>query len=175
MTKPKDRQQPKQRSSSVALVAQGHGGFLKSGGNPGNKGGTGRPPTILRDRLEGSFSDRVGVLEAIADGEPVEHFEASFLSILPHVKCPHCESPMEAGDPAAAAMLSIPAKRSARPVDRIKAIDTIGKYGPGTKVELTTVSPDVQARIQSMIALISSQPRWESAILLDRLGTEVWR
>lgn len=143
-------------------------------GNPGNVGGTGRPPSTLREKLEGSFENRVGILEQIADGEPVEHFEASFLHILPHVRCPKCESQMEATDPAALFMLSIPAKRSARPGDRIKAIDTIGKYGPGAKTEINVVSPDVIARLNTQVDIIASRPVWDSGELLDRLS-EVWK
>ena len=41
-------------------------------GNPGNAGGTGRPPSVLRERLRGSLEQRVGVLEAIADDPEVD-------------------------------------------------------------------------------------------------------
>lgn len=35
--------------SGPTLVAQKHGGALLTGGMPGNKGGTGRPPNALRE------------------------------------------------------------------------------------------------------------------------------
>ena len=50
-----------------ALVRQPHGGALLGGGLPGHVGGGGRPSSVLRERLRGSFQDRVKVLEAIAD------------------------------------------------------------------------------------------------------------
>ncbi len=50
-----------------ALVPQIHGGALYAAGVPGHVGGTGRPPSALRERLRGSFEERVRVLEEIAD------------------------------------------------------------------------------------------------------------
>ena len=57
------------KTARPALVASSHpnGGMLFTGGVPGNRGGTGRPPSVLRERLRGSFADRVNVLEEIAD------------------------------------------------------------------------------------------------------------
>ena len=49
------------------LLPQRHGGALRSGGKPGNRGGTGRPPSVIRERCRGSFEDRIVVLEEIAD------------------------------------------------------------------------------------------------------------
>jgi hypothetical protein len=48
-------------------VSQPHGGALFAGGVPGHRGGGGRPPSVLRERLRGSFDQRVRVLEEIAD------------------------------------------------------------------------------------------------------------
>ena len=50
------------------LIPQPHGGALRHGAVPGtNSGGTGRPPSAIRERLRGSFDERVAVLEDIAD------------------------------------------------------------------------------------------------------------
>lgn len=49
------------------LVEQAHGGAILQGGNPGNKGGPGRPPSALRERMRGSLEERLKVLEEIAD------------------------------------------------------------------------------------------------------------
>lgn len=38
-------------------------------GNPGNKGGLGATPSVIRDALRGSFATRVAILETIADGK----------------------------------------------------------------------------------------------------------
>src|SRR5712691_8321660 len=50
-----------------ALVPQPHGGALLDSGLPGHAGGGGRPSSALRERLRGSFQERVRVLEDIAD------------------------------------------------------------------------------------------------------------
>jgi len=50
-----------------ALVRQSHGGAILGGGLPGHAGGGGRPSSALRERLRGSFQERVSVLEEIAD------------------------------------------------------------------------------------------------------------
>ena len=50
------------------LVAQPHGGALRHGSQPGtNKGGTGRPPSAVRETLRMSFEQRIPILEAIVD------------------------------------------------------------------------------------------------------------
>lgn len=38
-------------AKTVVMIPQPHGGALKSGGNPGNVGGTGRPPSAIRARM----------------------------------------------------------------------------------------------------------------------------
>ena len=43
-----------------------NGGTLKRG-NPGNKGGTGRPSDEIRQRCRGSFDERIRVAEEICD------------------------------------------------------------------------------------------------------------
>jgi hypothetical protein len=47
------------------LIPQEHGGALRNGGT--NRGGTGRPPSEIRERLRGSFEQRIHVLEEIVD------------------------------------------------------------------------------------------------------------
>ena len=55
--------------SGPCLVEQGHGGALLTGGAKGHRGGSGRPPSAIREHCRGSFAERVKVLEQIADGE----------------------------------------------------------------------------------------------------------
>ena len=50
------------------MVAQEHGGALKSGGTPGNKGGTGRPPNELRGTLREILERGLPVLEGYVEG-----------------------------------------------------------------------------------------------------------
>lgn len=48
------------------MVPQAHGGSLRVG-NPGNVGGTGRPPSEIRERMRGSLDARLHIAEQIAD------------------------------------------------------------------------------------------------------------
>ena len=95
------------------MVAQEHGGALKSGGTSGNRGGSGRPPSAIREHCRGSFAQRVAILEAIADGEP-----------LPMTKIDGDEE--------------ITIQVSAAIRERTQAIDMLGKYGGVDKLALTT-------------------------------------
>lgn len=98
------------------MVVPSHGkGLIRVGSLPGNTPGTGRPPSAIREQLRGSFSDRIAVLEGIADKE----------------------------DSSAS--------------DRIRAVDVLAKYGLGEKTELTMVSPDVTARLQATVTLVSQK------------------
>ncbi len=91
------------------LVQQQHGGALKVG-NPGNRGGPGRLPSALRERLRGSLDERVVVLEQIADDESASHR------------------------------------------DRIRAIDTLAKYGLGQIREVSV--DDVRGKLGATIELL---------------------
>lgn len=56
------------KAAKPALIPRPNGkGALLAGGVPGNRGGTGRPPSVIRERLRGSFDERVKILEQIAD------------------------------------------------------------------------------------------------------------
>jgi hypothetical protein len=48
-----------------ALVPQSHGGALRNGGT--NKGGPGRPPSVLREKMRGALVDRIPIAAQIAD------------------------------------------------------------------------------------------------------------
>ena len=85
--------QPK-TSDDTAVIPQPHGGALRRGDKPGNKGG--RPPSAVREACRLAFHQRLKVLKDIADG-----------------------------------------KIDASPADRIKAVDTLGKYGGIQKIEHT--------------------------------------
>ena len=49
------------------LVPQPHGGAIRRGGKPGHRPGPGRPPSEIRERVRGSFAERVAILESIID------------------------------------------------------------------------------------------------------------
>lgn len=46
-----------------------------SGGNPGNKGGTGRPPSEIRAAMRRSLDQRLVIAEQIADDTTADHGE----------------------------------------------------------------------------------------------------
>jgi len=144
----------KTKAVAVELVRQPHGGAIAKGGIPGNKGGLGRVPSLLRDRLSDSFAERYKVLEEIADGTPVEEVRLELAEILPHVECPECGGSLSAKSGIGEVLIR--ATRTARPNDRIKAVDTLGKYGPGQRIEneFTLVHPDVQERLQKTVNLV---------------------
>ena len=151
------------------------GGYFISGAGGGRANGLlgGRPPSILRERLAGTLADRIPVIESIADGTPVKNVEVLVNDLLPYAACPNCGEPMEASDAAKSALITIQAKESASPGDRIRALDLAAKYGLGTKDEVTLVSPDVRARLEATVGLVASQTQWNTDELLARLDA-VW-
>lgn len=54
-------------AAKTAMVPQPHGGALLAGGVPGNAGGPGVPPSVVRRRARESYYDRIPKLEKIAD------------------------------------------------------------------------------------------------------------
>lgn len=89
-------------------IPQPHGGALNSGGTPGNKGGTGRPPNVIREMArEGMTKALPNILriatastsgQAVRDGDAVAAFAA-----LARVGLP---SQMEVGENPEAPLLT---------------------------------------------------------------------
>lgn len=111
--KPKARRPGRREKATAppAKIPQPHGGALYAGGVPGHRGGPGRPPSMLRELLRGSFAERLAVLEAIADGQPIVR-----------VRLPD-------GSESETVV-------SASPADRLRALDLMAKYGLGTQMGL---------------------------------------
>jgi hypothetical protein len=65
------REESENTVGNIVPTHPGNNGGTLQVGNPGNAGGTGRPPSVLRERLRGSLEQRVSVLEAIADDPEV--------------------------------------------------------------------------------------------------------
>jgi hypothetical protein len=137
------------KSAGVAKIPQPHGGALNAGGVPGNRGG-GRPTSDLRERLRGSFAERVKVLESVADGEALVQVKDAAGKITE--------------------MLT-----SASVPDRLKALDLMARYGLGVKDETTVrvVDPEVRARVRWMFDVVRSNETWERRALLEAL-MPVW-
>lgn len=137
----------------VEQVPQAHGGALNTGGTPGNAGGSGRPSSELRERLRGTFAERVAVIEEIADGKPTQHAKFPLVALLPYVACPNCGElglvPKDAKD----VLQEIDITVSASPKDRLSALDLAGKYGLGTLKEVSV--ENVRERMRKTLAVLS--------------------
>ena len=155
-----------------------HGGVLVAGAGGGAVNGAlgGRPPSILRERLKGALEARVPIIEQIADGVPIKVAEIPLATVLKYATCPKCNGALEKlarVDAADVALVTLRGRESASPSDRIKALDLAAKYGLGTKDEVTLISPDVRARVEATVSVITSRPSWDSADLLAHLDS-VW-
>lgn len=98
-----------------ALIPQPHGGALRTGGTPGNRGGAGRPSSEIRARLRGSFDARVAILEEIADA-----------TVPLRGKCEHCGevtiAKAETGE-------EVKAPEQPSYADRLRSLDIMAKIG----------------------------------------------
>jgi microsomal dipeptidase-like Zn-dependent dipeptidase len=139
------------KSNGVELVKQEHGGALNTGGTPGNKGNPnsiGILPSAIREYCRGSFAQRVPILEAIADGEVMER-------IL-----------IDGADK------EIEATRSAKVTDRIKAIETLAKYGGVDKIALTVdEQPEEEMTPERVAALFERLQRIKTVAQLEKMLT----
>lgn len=147
------------------------GGLLQTG-NPGNKGGKGRPPDKLRERLRNTVARRVRVIREIADGEPNQRVQVAVGSLLGYLHCKSCGEAVALAE-GVDGKAEITVKISASPKDRIAALDFAAKYGVGTTDTLTVVSEDVSTRLRSTIEAVQSRSTWNSEELLDQLEA-IW-
>lgn len=155
----------------VGIRPQEHGGALRSGGT--NKGGTGRPPSVIRESLRGSFADRVAVIESIADGAPIQHIRVPLIAVLPHVVCPNCgEQEMHANDPSSLLTVEFEALASASPRDRLAALDLQAKYGLGALKEVSV--ENVRERVGQTLDVIRTSLPTEQAVALVNALRPIW-
>jgi hypothetical protein len=149
----------KTTAKTTALIPQRHGGALNAGGTEGNAGGPGRPPSVLRERLRGSFDKRIEVLESIADGDVMQRAEIPLWRILEHTKCPKCNIKLEATDAATLLLTTIEARVSAGPKDRISAIKLMGDLGLGPDKQLSMESVQEKLRAQLDLLRMTLEPQ----------------
>lgn len=75
------RQKSTAKSTAMAKVPQAHGGALNRGGTPGNKGGSGAPPQVIREKMRGTLSLILPEIEAKYKSGIVEPLDfANFLA-----------------------------------------------------------------------------------------------
>lgn len=148
-----------------------NGGQLQSG-NPGNAGGAGRPASAIREHCRGSFAQRVRVLEEIADGEPIQRVRVPLAAVLQHSHCPKCGDGLQAKEAAALAMVEVDGLVSAKPKDRIDAVDTLGKYGLDARTQLSV--EEVRERLTQQLTVIRATLAPDMADLVVGKLREVW-
>ena len=56
-------------NSPPGVRRQSHGGAWLPGGQPGDRGGSGAPPSVIRSRCRESFLSRIAIADRIADDE----------------------------------------------------------------------------------------------------------
>ncbi len=102
-------------AGAVAKIPQPHGGALYAGGIPGHSGGTGRPPSAIRQTLRAGYDERIPRLLEMADGQTT-------LTITE--RCPNCGyEPPEKKQRILDAFVG--------PDTALKALDHIGRMGMG--------------------------------------------
>lgn len=130
---------------TAALIPQPHGGALRAGGKPGNRGG--RPASAVRRRLRGSFAERIDVLQGIADGT---------VTVNLRQVCEHCGQ--EPTPPSSNGWLQDVLRRVRAAVgDQLKALDIMAKYGLGPPSK-TITEDDIRERIGTQLAIIRESP-----------------
>ena len=158
------------KTPSPTVVPQEHGGALRQG-NPGNRGGIGRPKSLVRQRCRDSFDERIPVLEKIVDGVPIEHIQIPLAAVVGLLTCPKGCGPMVPVDPDMALIQTVDASKSARAADRIRAMAELGRFGVGERTEQvhTMVSPDIRGRLQRQAEVMLSRLNWSTAELVEAL------
>lgn len=124
------------------LVVQEHGGALRQGGT--NAGGPGAPPSLIRELCRKSFTERVHILEKIADG-----------LVMVKVKAQGSETEVEVSPDVK---------------DRLKAIDLLGKYGGIEKITVEVEPPPQMTETgEAMMHRLATEvmPRFASLLAKD--------
>jgi hypothetical protein len=146
----------KKKPAVGELVPQPHGGALRYGGT--NAGGTGRPSSAIRERLRGSFDERIQVLEEIADGK-------AFIPLV--YRCPECGFEPESVDPAEVV------KSAPQIADRLRSIDIMGKYSLDDRKEIKEEIVREKLR-QTLAEIHATLPSEQADALIDRIEP-IWQ
>lgn len=163
---------PKQTPTGVVMRVPKHGrGSLRVGGT--NKGGLGRPPSVIRDQLRGSYSERVTFLDRVIDGHVMQRAELPLFLLLPHIACPTCD---KKGLKFAAAetghLVTLDLTVSASVKDRIAALEHQAKYGLGALKEVSV--ENVRERVAATLGVIRSLCSRENAEQIVNALRPVW-
>lgn len=152
----------------VQMEVQPHGGSLRRGGT--NKGGTGRPPNLIRAELRGSYDDRKAFTDRVIDGEVLVKIRYPVPELARHVKC-SCGKPLV---PASVdAMLeTVEVTMSASVKDRLMALEHQAKYSLGQLREISV--ENVREKLERQVELLRNRFSGEVLNTLLRDLREVW-
>lgn len=150
------RKQPKRAKPSkskagkkpgTSLTKQPHGGAIHQGPAANVVPGPGRPPSAIRAALARSFDQRRPIYEEIADGQATERIEVELEEVAGLIVCEGCGAGFVPKKDVPVDRLVVRAWRSARTRDRLRAMDSMGKFGIGdTPQEFADIRqhPDAQ-------------------------------
>jgi hypothetical protein len=148
--RPAKRKPPSKKAGKkpgTTLTKQKHGGAIHQGPAANVVPGPGRPASAIRAALAQSFDNRRHIYERIADGDAFERVEFDFKEMLPYLLCGTCGADPIIRKDTPVDRVVISAWRTARVRDRLRAMDSMGKFGIGdTPVEFADIRqhPDAQ-------------------------------
>jgi hypothetical protein len=76
-----EREENTDEKTGSRVVPMPHGGAVRTGGNPGNKGGTGRPPNEIRARMREGLSAALDLVDKMME-EPDQLSPAQKLQMV---------------------------------------------------------------------------------------------
>jgi hypothetical protein len=129
------------------LVKQKHGGAIHQGAAAHPVAGPGRPPSAIRAAFAQSFDKRMHIYETIADGEATERTEIELKEVVGLLQCEGCGAGFAIKKDTPVERMVIRAWRTPRTRDRLRAMDSMGKFGIGdTPQEFADIRqhPDAQ-------------------------------
>ena len=147
---------PKGSIETPVLIPQPHGGALLDSGAPGNRGGTGRPPSIVRSLAREAWADRTPILTAIADGHVMNKVKVPLSAVLRHARCPKCRTPLKAKAPQLAEDVTLEGAISASAGERVRAMSELSKVGLGPALS----HDDVRERVRQMLQILMARELW---------------
>lgn len=110
--------------------------LVPGAGRGPKKGEGGRPPSLIRQQLRGTFTERIGFLNSVIDGVPMLRMRIPLRSLGPHCVCANCGEREIQADSPESAVIEVEVMASASINDRLKAMDMLAKYGLGTSNEI---------------------------------------
>jgi hypothetical protein len=162
--KPSKRRKPTKskagKKPGTTLTKQSHGGAIHQGPAANVVPGPGRPASVIRAALAASFDQRREIYERIADGDTFERIEVELEEVAALLLCEVCGAGMSIKKDTPTDRLVVRAWRTARVRDRLRAMDSMGKFGIGdTPQEFADIRqhPDAQKFMNAYHKALTSE------------------